>query len=69
MSEGTYCNGGHRLHVADVAVVQEEGKVCILAICLDCGKGFKNEHFVARPSAYITALETSKEKSNVSLCK
>lgn len=70
MPEGnTYCGGGHRLHVADVAVVPEEGKVCVLAICLDCGKGFKNEHLVARPSASITALETSKENINVALRK
>lgn len=69
MSEGTYCNGGHRLHVADVAVVPDEGKVCVLAICLDCGKGFKNEHFVAKPMSVIGALETQKEKENVSIRK
>lgn len=69
MAEGVYCSGGHRLHVADVAVVPDEGKVCVLAICLDCGKGFKNDHFVAKPMSSITTLETLKEKENVSIRK
>jgi len=60
--EGRFCNGGHRLHVADVAVVPAEGKVCILAICLDCGKDFKNDHVVASPGSAITALTLEKEK-------
>lgn len=67
--EGKYCSGGHRLHVADVAVVPAEGKVCILAICLDCGKGFKNDHIVASPMSAITALTPQKENTNESIRK
>ncbi len=47
--EGEYCDGQHRFHVADVAVVPAEGKVCILSLCLNCGKGNKNEFIVAKP--------------------
>lgn len=53
---GKGCYGDHRLHVADVAVVPAEGKVCILSICLNCGEGFKNEHVVAQPSSTISVL-------------
>lgn len=67
MSEGS-CSGQHRLHVADVAVVPAEGKVCILALCLNCGQGFKNEHLVAKPGVYI-GLDTKKENSNESIRK
>lgn len=61
-----HCNGEHRLHVADVAVVPAEGKVCILAICLGCGAGFKNEHVVAAP---MSAITLEKGKINESVCK
>ena len=67
--EGRFCNGGHRLHVADVAVVPADGKVWILAICLDCGKGFANSHVVAAPMSAITALSIEKEKTNEPVCK
>lgn len=55
MSEGKSldCYGQHRLHVADVAVVEAEGKVVIIALCLNCGVGFANEHVVAKPTNLI----------------
>ena len=54
MSEGkTYCNGEHRLHVAADAIVEAEGKVCIIALCLNCGQGFMNEHVVTKNNSSI----------------
>lgn len=31
------CFGTHRYHVADVAVVEDEGTVNVISICLQCG--------------------------------
>lgn len=38
MGLGQECPGNHRFHVADVAVVHDEGLVCVIAICLHCGE-------------------------------
>lgn len=58
------CYGGHRFHVADVAVVQDEGKVFILSLCLNCGQGNKNEFIVAQPQNQISKIENRKEKQS-----
>jgi len=61
MSEGKdFCNGEHRFHVATDGVVENEGKVFVIALCLHCGIGVKHEHVVAKPLNPITL----KQKEN-----
>lgn len=55
-----YCNGEHRFHVATDGVVESEGKVFVIALCLHCGVGVKHEHVVAKPTSNIVL--TQKEK-------
>lgn len=41
------CPGSHRFHVADVAVVHDEGTVCVIALCLHCGESKMSRFKVA----------------------
>jgi hypothetical protein len=53
------CSGAHRFHVADVAVIEFEGAIEVIAICLLCGE-FRSHRFqVAKPHSGI-ALKSSE---------
>lgn len=52
---------GHRYFVADVAVIPEEGKVVVLALCTACGAPIENPHIVAKPYSNFT-IENNKRK-------
>lgn len=55
------CQGNHDLYVADVAVVQDEGTVAVIAICRSCGKTFMGQHQVTKKSGCDIKLENKKE--------
>lgn len=61
----TNCTGTHRYYLADVAVVEEEGKVCLLTVCTSCGDAQCKEFQVAK-AGYKVRLEKQKEKENES---
>lgn len=57
------CTGTHRYYLADVAVVEKEGKVCLLLCCTSCGDAICKE-FVVTQSGHKVRLEKQKEKEN-----
>jgi hypothetical protein len=59
MGFGKECPGDHRFHVADVAVVHDEGMVAVIAICLHCGET-KMSRFKVSDGAGEIKLEKSK---------
>ena len=56
------CTGTHRYFLADVAVVEDEGKVCLLSICTSCGDAICKEFQVTKSGK--VRLEKQKEKQN-----
>ena len=60
------CTGTHRYFLADVAVVEDEGKVCLLSICTSCGDAICKE-FIVTKSGNKVRLEKQKEKQNESV--
>ena len=50
----SHCNGEHRFFVADVAVVEAEGKVCIMALCTACGTTQMTTHKVTEGHPFTT---------------
>ena len=60
------CTGTHRYFVADVAVVEDEGKVSILIVCTSCGDAQCKDFQVAK-SGNKVRIEKQKEKENESI--
>jgi len=58
------CTGEHRYFVACEAIVEEEGKVSLLGLCLHCKDPLQLDFKVASPFNSIR-LEKVKEKSDV----
>ena len=62
---GMECKGEHRFYVADVAVVQAEGKVVVVSQCTACGEVRSSEVQVTKvPGASIVSTRNEKEKEN-----
>jgi hypothetical protein len=62
------CSGTHRYYLADVAVVEDEGKVCLLMLCTSCGDAQCKEFQVTKTRSKVR-LEKQKEKENEFLQK
>jgi hypothetical protein len=56
------CIGTHRYFLADVAVVEDEGKVCLLSICTSCGDALCKEFQVAKAGNKVRLEKQEKEK-------
>jgi hypothetical protein len=39
-------NDNHRYFVADVATIQDQGKVVLIVLCTSCGESFSREFLV-----------------------
>ena len=48
------CTGQHRYFVADVAVVEAEGKVVPILVCTACGDCVTHDLIVAKPKTTVT---------------
>ncbi len=59
MAEGQWY-GDHRIHIVETIINSTEGKATILALCLQCGKGFANDHQISKPGSSISRLEKEK---------
>ena len=55
------CSGEHRYYVADVAVVEAEGKVVPIVICTACGKCISHEVQVTTNRNAVTLLKGEKQ--------
>jgi len=52
----------HRYHVADVAVVQAEGKVVVIALCISCGNVLSKEIQVTKTASPINLQSNDKKE-------
>lgn len=64
-NRSTICSGEHRYFVACEAIVEAEGKVTLLGLCLHCKDPLQLDFKVASPDNFIR-LEKVKETE---LCK
>ena len=61
------CHGTHRYFVADVAVVEEEGKVCVIVICTSCGDSQMKVFSVTRPNGEFYLIKQKEKESHVTI--
>jgi hypothetical protein len=61
------CTGSHRYYLADVAVIEDEGKVCLLVICTSCGDAMCREFQVAKAHSKVRLQKQEKENQNESI--
>ncbi len=52
---------GHRYFVADVASIQDEGKVVILALCTSCGDHIRIDEVVTKAGYHFVTRQNEKE--------
>lgn len=55
---------GHRYFVADVAQVNDEGKVVVIALCTSCGDWLTHSTIVSLPNAKLTLLKQESRKED-----
>jgi hypothetical protein len=54
---------GHRYFVADVATIESEGKVVILALCTACGQHLRIDETVTGKGSPFRTRTNEKEKN------
>jgi len=50
----------HRIHVAEVVGIPQDGKLIVVTVCLDCGETKFHEHLAAAPGTTIRLLQEEK---------
>jgi hypothetical protein len=61
------CEGSHRFFVADVAVIEDEGRVCILVVCTSCGDAQCKDFQVTKTGHKVRLEKQQKENNNESI--
>ena len=61
MATPEQCTGEHRFYVADVAIVEAEGKVVVILVCTACGKCLHHDIKVADSKTTVTLLKGEKQ--------